>query len=276
MKITVLTDNIGSTDLKGEWGLSLYIEYEGGRYLLDTGASDNFITNAGKLGTDLAQVDCAVISHAHYDHSRGLAAFLSVNDRAAVYLSPNAQENCYAGLGFMSKYIGLPKGVIAEYQNRIVRPDGVAQIGEGVWLVPHSTSGLGSLGRRNHLYVKRGFRYLPDDFSHEQTLVFKSAAGLVLLNSCSHSGPEVIVSEVLNAFPGEHIAAYVGGLHLFRLNDSEVRAVADALEACGIDRIYTGHCTGDRAFEILKDRFGDAIKQFYCGMEIELPNQCNR
>jgi len=270
MRITVLTDNIGCGDLKAEWGLSLYIEYGDKRFLLDTGASDNFIANAGMLGIDIGNVDAAVLSHAHYDHTRGLAAFFRANSKAPVFLSPEAKDNCYAGLGFISKYIGMPVGVTALYPDRFIRPEGVAQVSEGVFVVPHSTPGLQRLGRRNHLYVRKGFRFVPDDFSHEQTLVFKTAQGLVLMNSCSHSGPEVIAAEVLKAFPGEHISAYLGGLHLFRLNDREVESVSARLAACGIDRVYTGHCTGQKAFGILRERFGEKIGQFHCGMQIDI------
>lgn len=39
MKATVLADNIGEGPLAGEWGLSIYIEYENKKILLDTGAS---------------------------------------------------------------------------------------------------------------------------------------------------------------------------------------------------------------------------------------------
>jgi len=268
MRITVLSDNIGYGELEGEWGLSLHIEYEGNAYLLDTGASGRFIDNARKLGIDLCEVSCAIISHAHYDHSRGLRPFFELNANAPVYISPNAAENCFGGWLCLSKYIGLPKGVLIEFSGRLVRPEGVTMIAEGVGIVPHSTPELGKLGRRNHLYVKKGWRYLPDDFSHEQTLVFRTPSGLVVMNSCSHSGPEVIVSEVQKAFPGERIVAYLGGLHLFRLTDEEVEAVADRLEESGIEKIYTGHCTGQRAFEILKRRFADRIQQFHCGMEI--------
>jgi len=270
MKATVLIDNIGSGELKGEWGLSLYIEYNGKKFLLDTGASDRFLENAERLGIKIADVNFVVLSHAHYDHTNGLAAFLSANSNAPVFLSPAAEENCYAGLGFISKYIGLPKGVVESQAGRVKRPEGVAQICEGVYLVPHSTSGLSKIGKRNHLLVKQGWRYLPDDFSHEQTLVFRMDNGLVLMNSCSHAGPDVITDEVLKVFPGEHIAAYVGGLHLFRMSDREVEVMADKLDACKIDHIYTGHCTGQKAFEILKSRFGDRITQFKCGMEINL------
>jgi len=268
MKVTILIDNIGCGDLKGEWGLSLHIEYNGKKFLLDTGASDRFLENAERLGIEIGEVDSVILSHAHYDHTTGLTGFLTANSKAPVFLSPAAEENCYAGLGFFSRYIGIPEGVSRTHSERIRRPEGVAEICDGVFIVPHSTPGLAKIGRRNHLLVKRGFRYLPDDFSHEQTLVFRTEKGLVLLNGCSHAGPEVIADEVQKAFPGEHIAAYIGGLHLVLFSEREVNAVADRLAACGIDRIYTGHCTGQKAFEILQSRFGDRIAQFKCGMEI--------
>lgn len=270
MKVTVLTDNIGQGELKPEWGLSLHIEFEGKSFLLDMGGSDAYMSNAEKLGIDLAKVDCAIISHAHFDHSLGLKAFLEANASAPVYLSPNAGENCYAGLGFISKYIGMPKSVIGQYPDRIIRPLGVTEISEGVFLVPHSTPGLEKLGRRGHLYIRKGFRYIPDDFSHEQTLVFRTPSGLVLLSSCSHSGPEVIVDEVLKAFPGEHITAYIGGLHLFRLSEPEVQTVSDRLASRDIDHLYTGHCTGQKAFELLSRRFPARLTQLHCGLEITI------
>ena len=75
MKIKVLMDNISSGELAGEWGLSILIEYEGKKILLDTGASGAFAENAEKMGIDLAEVDFAVLSHAHYDHADGMKTF---------------------------------------------------------------------------------------------------------------------------------------------------------------------------------------------------------
>ena len=37
MKVTVLVDNNDGAGLKGEWGLSFYIEYKGTTVLLDAG-----------------------------------------------------------------------------------------------------------------------------------------------------------------------------------------------------------------------------------------------
>lgn len=57
MKATVLVDNIAANGLAGEWGLSIYIGYRDKRILLDTGASDLFLKNAGKMGLSIEDVD---------------------------------------------------------------------------------------------------------------------------------------------------------------------------------------------------------------------------
>ena len=270
MKVTVLSDNIGYGPLSGEWGLSFYIEFNGKKYLLDTGGSELFLTNAGKLGLEIDDIDFAILSHAHYDHSLGMEAFFRSNSKADFFISPNARENCYGGFGFFSRYIGLPKGILSKYKDRIKLPSGIAEIDKDVFIVPHSTDGLSKIGRQAHLYIRRGWRYIPDDFSHEQSLVFRTPDGLVIFNSCSHSGADVVMEEVEKSFPGESVKAYLGGLHLFRMNENEVREIAGRIRKAGINRIITGHCTGDKAFAILKSSLGEIIEQFHCGMVVEL------
>ena len=95
MRITVLTDNIGNNGLEGEWGLSFYIEYHGRKLLLDAGQSGVFAENAEKLGLSLADVDFAVLSHAHYDHADGMSVFLDRNSRAKLWLQESCRANCY-------------------------------------------------------------------------------------------------------------------------------------------------------------------------------------
>lgn len=75
MKATVLADNIGEGPLAGEWGLSIYIEYENKKILLDTGASALFTENAKAMDIPLENIDFGILSHAHYDHANGMEYF---------------------------------------------------------------------------------------------------------------------------------------------------------------------------------------------------------
>ena len=69
MKWTVLSDNRSSDSrLSTEHGLSILLETERHKILLDTGASDLFIRNAKQLGINLNDVDYVFISHGHSDH----------------------------------------------------------------------------------------------------------------------------------------------------------------------------------------------------------------
>ena len=267
--ITVLTDNNPAEGLLCEWGLSFHIGYGGKRYLLDTGSTDAFAANALALGIDLAAVDVAVLSHAHYDHTGGTAAFLAANPKAPVYLSPSARENCWSRHGLKMKYIGLPEGILQS--ERMVREDGIISLDRGVWIVPHSgcCRDRKKVARKSGLFVRKGWRFVPDDFAHERSLVFRAAKGLVVLNSCSHTGPEAIIQEVEAAVPGEKVYAYIGGLHLFRLNAAEVGKTADRLAESGLEKIYTGHCTGDEAFSVLKEKLGERVELFRPGMIME-------
>ncbi|MBR4559583.1 MAG: MBL fold metallo-hydrolase [Fibrobacter sp.] len=279
MKIQVLIDNIasccGSRKLFGEWGLSVYVEFEGKRYLLDTGASHLFAKNAGVMGVDLSKVDIGILSHAHFDHSDGMARFFALNKNAPFYLRKGAGENCYhtyklIGCFAYHEYIGIHKGLLKRFADRIRFAEGDMQIAPNVYLVPHKTPGLEAIGERAHLSVKENGKYRYDSFDHEQSLVFDTPKGLFVMNSCSHGGADNIVKEIEATFPDKNIYAILGGFHLFRYKDEVVRAFAERLRELDVQKIYTGHCTGNRAFEILHEVLGDRAEQMRCGMTIEL------
>ena len=86
MRATILVDNLTKNNLSPEWGLSFYLEYKEHKILLDTGASGRFLKNADDMGIDLTQVDCGVLSHAHYDHADGMGDFFARNQKAVFYL----------------------------------------------------------------------------------------------------------------------------------------------------------------------------------------------
>lgn len=270
MKIKILTDNKAKEGLKGEWGLSVYIEQGEKKLLLDTGASPLFAENAEKCGVDLADVDLAFLSHAHYDHSNGFGKFFAVNKKAPLYLNRSCKENCYGKRWIFSKYIGIKKGYAEAYKDRLIYTGGFTQIAEGIYLLPHSKGDFTEYGKKNGLYQKNSGKWSYDSFDHEQSLVIRTDRGLVIFNSCCHTGADNIITEVSKAFTGEKILAIIGGFHLYKSNDSEVVALAKRIEQTGIEHIYTGHCTGDKAFAILKNQLGEKAHELFAGMETDI------
>ena len=79
-----------------------------------------------------------------------------------------------------------------------------------------------------------------------------------------------IINEVKAAFPAKKIGAVVGGFHIFKRPEKEIRELAAMIRDTGIEYIYTGHCSKERGFRILKEELGDMVRQFHVGMEINI------
>lgn len=270
MKAVILIDNLTKGSLAAEWGLSVYIEHKGHRILLDTGASDRFARNAEQMGIDLRAVEFGVLSHAHYDHADGMAAFFDRNSKAVFYLREGSGENCYGKRWIFHKYIGIRKGYLKKYEDRLCYTKERQELVPGVSVLAHHTKGLETYGIQNHLYIRQKGRYLPDAFRHEQSLILDTKQGLVILSSCSHGGADNIIEEVSAACPDQKIRAMIGGFHLYHTSAEGVRALAERIRCTGIGKIYTGHCTGGAAFEILREELGDRVCQLHTGMEITI------
>ena len=73
-----------------------------------------------------------------------------------------------------------------------------------------------------------------------------------------------IIREVRETFPGKHVYGYIGGFHLFNKSDTEIRAVAQNIRATGLEFV----CTGQRAYDILKQTLGDRLHQLHVGLEM--------
>lgn len=272
MRATVLTDNIDGCGLNGEWGLSVYIEHAEHILLLDTGASPLFRDNAAALGLDLAAVEFGVLSHAHYDHADGMGAFFEANPAAKFFVRAGTRENCFGYHGKKLDYIGIRRGTLRAYADRIEYAEGLCELYPGAWLLPHTTPDLAAVGKKAGMFVKDGlFCRRADDFAHEQTLVLETESGLAVFSSCSHAGIVNILREVREAFPGRRVCAVIGGFHLYQTDPGEVRALAGLLRDSGVERIVTGHCTGQAAFDILREELGDGVEQMRVGLAVDIP-----
>ena len=270
LKVRVLMDNHAQESLTAQWGLAVWIEYQGHKILLDTGSSGDFIQNADKMGIHLNEVEFGVLSHAHYDHGDGMEAFFEQNQQAKFYIRQGAEENYYDLKGQEPKNIGLKKGTLERFRGRVGYVEGDYQLFSGAYLVPHKAPGRAGKGRKVGMVCWRKEGWEPDSFAHEQSLVLETEKGLVIFNSCCHGGADCIIKEVMETWPEKPVYGLIGGFHLYRSKDREVEELAENIRRTGIRRICTGHCTGERGMEILKEKLGDQAVQMYAGMSFTL------
>ena len=245
MKIICLVENTASRDGMGaEHGLSLYIEGAGKKILFDMGQTDLFMRNAEKLKVDLSQVDIAVLSHGHYDHGGGLAAFLEVNSKAPVYMSRYAFLPYYNG---REKYIGLDTSLSSN--GSIVFTDGEVDISDGITLYPFSAVTLRRPVLSGGLNKKVDGAFVPDDFLHEQYMMIRENGKSVLVSGCSHRG----IYNIVTSFTPDVL---IGGFHFSKLPlDGTLVKYAEELAGQNTD-YYTCHCTGEGQFEFMRAHMG--------------------
>lgn len=258
----LMEDTCQTPGFRSEHGLSLYIESNGVRILFDTGQSSAFIQNADTLGIDLSKVDFAVLSHAHYDHSGGIAAFLACNDHAPVYVSPFAFDDLRSG---PDRYIGPDKSLSGH--PRLVSVAARTRLADGIYVYPAFAQTPVQPVRAYGLQTQRNGELIPDDFRHEQYLEIVEDGRKLLLSGCSHMG-------AINILHWFHPDVLIGGLHLFKLDphsadQAALDTVAHALAATNTV-FYTCHCTGLPQYEHLKQSIGDRISHLTSGQEITI------
>ena len=263
MKWTVLSDNRSSDSrLSTEHGLSILLQTERIKILLDTGASDVFIRNAEQLGVDLSNVDYVFISHGHSDHAGGLRFFLEQNRQAKVIVSPDAMSG-----KFFSKRGNL-HSITADWpeidDDRFILIDQTSEITEGIHVIAHIPQNHPMPKGNQNLYVQdANGDYNHDDFRHELALYIDG----LLFTGCAHSGLE----NILSACPWP-VHTVVGGFHLLdgQETEKEHAALAQRLKAnYPITLFYTSHCTGDNVFEVMKGVMGEQLQSFRCGTIIK-------
>ena len=264
MRWTVLADNRTNDPVQEtEHGLSILLETECHRILLDTGASDMFIRNAERLGRDLSGVDYVFISHGHSDHAGGLKHLMAVNDKAKIIVSTDAIDG-----NFFSKR-GHQHSITTAWpdipEERLLMISKTCEIADGIHVIAHIPQVHPIPKGNQNLFAETGDGSLmPDDFRHE--LAFY-ADGL-LFTGCAHSGLENILAAC--PFP---IHIVVGGFHLLDGYETkeEINALTQRLKAnYPYTQFYTSHCTGDQIFGMMKDVMGEQLQSFRCGTIIAL------
>lgn len=264
MKITVLVENSeGSAGTQAEHGLSFFIETSNHNIIADTGASALAWTNAEKLGVDVGKADISVISHGHYDHTGGLLSFYEKNSEADIYIQTSAFGEFYHG----ERYIGVDKRV--ENLPSVRKIDGDYRIDDELYIFSGIT-GRKSWPESNRVLseTKNGVS-VQDEFLHEQCLVITENGKNILVSGCAHNGILNIIDRFVSLF-GSYPYAVLSGFHMMKKEEytsSEIRTIRET--ASELKRMptlfYTGHCTGEPAFELMKKIMGDSLIKLHSG-----------
>ena len=259
-------------ELGNEHGLCVYLETENYKCLLDTGASDMFIHNAEKMEIELVDVDYVFISHGHSDHIGGLHAFLEINRKAKIVLSKNALSQRFfsirKGLREISSNID-----ISHYEERFIFIDEVTEFENEILVFPCRQAIYPMPKANNTLMAESANGLKEDNFNHE-IVVCIGIDDLLVYTGCAHHGVLNILNSVQKQ-TGKHISTLFGGFHLvdgYPVQYETEEEITDIAESLATDypdtMIYTGHCTGNNVYQLLKKTIGDNLKSFYTGFTL--------
>ncbi len=264
--IALIEDTPGRPGCIFEHGLSIYVETRNHKLLMDTGATGAFIKNAEAVGVNLSMVDTVVLSHGHYDHAGGIMAFAEINNTAPVYMQSKASGEYYHG----ERYIGIDPRIPGLPQVKLM--DGDYRLDEELYVFT-GVSGRRLWPKSNLELTKRcGGRETQDDFVHEQYLVISQEGRRILLSGCAHNGILNILDrykELFHSMPD----AVISGFHMNNkkgYSDDEAEDIKEtARELANLDTVfYTGHCTGQDAFDIMRGIMGGKLRPVKSGMEL--------
>jgi 7,8-dihydropterin-6-yl-methyl-4-(beta-D-ribofuranosyl)aminobenzene 5'-phosphate synthase len=275
MKVTTLSDNCARMgDYYAEWGLSLLLEFEGTRILLDTGSGHSTLHNSEIAGIDLRQVNKIVLSHGHADHTGGLREVLGhIRKEIEVIAHPDVWQSKYhRRKDDPERFIGIPfqrrelESLGAHFQ-LVTRP---IQIYTNIWtsgevpmITPYETIDDG-------LFVKEGESVFPDKVLDDLSLFVSSGKALTVILGCAHRGMINTLYHAQKVTGVQKISAVIGGSHLIGASEERLWQTISALKELGVGQLGLSHCTDLPAISILAQEFGENFIFNKAGSNLEL------
>ena len=244
----------------GEWGFAALVEADGHKILFDTGARPNTVLeNARELKVDLSDVEDVVLSHFHDDHTTGLMTLR----REFSKTNPGAFSRVHVAKGiFLERRGHNPNPMIAmkkQYESSggvFIEHDNAAEIFPGIWLTGPVPRVYPEKNYPAGTEVHSASGWIADTVPDDQSLVFNTPRGLVLLSGCGHSGVINTIRYARSFLRAAPIDAAIGGFHLFAATDQQIAWTAAKLKEFKTARILGAHCTGIESVYRLRDLLG--------------------
>jgi len=275
IKITTLSENTANYGYLAEWGLSILVEVDETRILVDTGFSFSAVYNAQLMGIDLATVDRIVLSHGHPDHTGGLRDVLKIRGGIEVIAHPDIWAPKYVRRDVKTQehYSGIPFSR-EELESRGARFNLVKEpthITEQVMTTGEISMFSGYEEIERNLFVKEAGVLHPDPLADDLALIIDTDFGLVVILGCAHRGIINTVRHAQKLTGKELVHTVVGGTHLFRASEERLERTTADLKEIGVQRLGVSHCTGFRASARLAQEFEDMFFINNAGTRITLP-----
>ena len=262
--------------LLAEHGYAVLVDLReaGIRILWDAGLTEIALPeNMKRMGFDPGSIDKIALSHGHGDHTAGVSKILAAMDLEA----PPRQWEAGTGVDELRQWAqGRKLKVIAHpavFRERwstpengrrygpikppprrewealgaqIVLSERPTQLGPGCWTtgaIPRLS--FETAGIPKHLSYRQGDELFKDTLEDDQAIVIHVAGkGLVVLSGCAHSGIVNTVNYARQISGIHQIYAVIGGFHMARSSDEDIRATIKAFQAFNPAIVAPSHCTG--------------------------------
>ena len=279
LRISTLMENTASdSGITAEWGLSLFVETPGLKFLLDTGPSDSIIGNIDSMRVDLSGVGTIVLSHGHYDHTGGLPAVLRrIGGPVRVIAHPDALRPTYGKDRETGGYI---------YTGVVHRTEFLENLGARfefsaapTWL-SEDIAASGEEPMETDFETVAGDLCVPgpggngfvqDPMPDDQSVFLRTDRGLVVLLGCAHRGMINIIRHARRLMETDRVYLVLGGTHLGPASSAQLSRSIEALKGMDVQWIGVSHCTGPTAAAELKRAFGERFFFNNAGRIIRFP-----
>lgn len=274
-KITTLVENTVTASpfpLLAEHGLSFLIERDGRRILFDAGQGLAILNNAGSLGIDLSTIDTVVLSHGHYDHTRGLPKLLEKARGFRLIAHENVFDEKLVCLGQNCFPIGMGnvRSDLEAAGVEMVIANAPVEIAPGVMTTGQIPMKSSFEVVEPMFFIEENGERRPDTLPDDNALIVDTPKGIVVVFGCAHRGAVNTLLHVNELTGKKKIHAIMGGLHLFLADRAKLDTVCEALAEFDIDRFIVGHCTGFAATAALHRKFGDKVTPNLVGFTLIL------